>query len=541
MKFKTLLSSLVLVLVFSGLLTAQPFNKSKGFELRGGLSQIEVFPNGDHLLVHFDGYNFQFDLYSASGDSLKSNSFFYNGYSYDYALEVLGANRFLLSFFAVDGCDLITLEESYQVLFSRDLQALDTLIQTYPQEEPMRETEPYQWRDSLIVVSASNGFRIIDYKGDSLVSRYDTVDFSFYDLQSIPLQGDSLLLSDPTSSSSTQVFRLGDSAFLPQTLSLPEPAFDYDSQHLAYFDYSANGTIQLIRRSDLSLATRLNNPWIKVPTGALRSQGKILLYLDHHYAVYEPTTASLGDTGSFYTHFGLPNPFQDIEFRDSIIVASGSQSYTDYHLESRRLGRGAAPIFHGLAFRLEHFVSNQFDAIYFNQSSDTIYKLGIGFRSHGSRAFCQSIMTRRVHDQLSLAPGDSLRIAYGGSPFYVSNNGLVAADPFVVYMVNDNILDKNERFTSDIRLHLAETSLQQLEVFPNPMRESLNIRWKQGEVQALQCHLRGSNGSLLISVVWNPATKSELHLSTESLSPGLYFIEVESDRGNFYYPIIKSQ
>lgn len=523
-----------------GHLSAQSFNLVKAYQLNAGAPQLGLFANGEVLVSSFDGKDLHLDRYSAQGVALASKSYSLNGdFSAGHAFEILPGNRVLLSLHRQAGCDLVYPIDHFDLLLNQALNIVDTLQQDLgfgPAMLFVDRVEPID--DSLYLVSGEGGFRLVAINGNSLSLTYDTLNFDFE--STLVLNQDSLLIYNSSlANGNVMFFRISDQSFHPIAAYLPN-LLTNEGDTLLY-GLASSGTIQAYHRESLS-QVNWNLGWSSFnPDQLFASDGKLIAQRGENYAVLDPVSKQVIAQGTLATEREQLGSLFDLKLKTNQLLTAFQSDYAEYHLESQVIGQGPAPIFQSLSYRLEALRQGSFDAIFKNLGPDTIHKVGVGIRSGGNLQFCQNPWRREIKSGLNILPGDSAVISFSGNPFYLPAGVISVSEPFVVYMVNDNMLKSSEQFPSKIISMPEGLDFKSWALFPNPVRDKVYLQYPALGADG------GAYSSLLIynslgAVQSMPTVMLQeegISLEVSHLSPGLYYLEMQSAHGSLRRSFLK--
>ncbi len=528
---------LLLLLLLSGTLSAQIFNRAKGYGLSVTEVELEQLPNGNTVVSLFDGDELQLSLWDANGDSIKEVSLPLSfKFLMTQGLKRLGPNRLALSLTYRDGCDIISGYEQRDILLDEQLNILDS-ITFYDQGNGVLFAGRIQaFQDSTYMVDGLFGFKILDFQGGQLNVLYDTLNIN-PNFQSYVLNSDSILL---IGGGSTRIFRYSDSTYLPQSF-LPSYYFwDFDRKHFAQSANANSSSVDLIRKSDLSMAGSYSSPLGRPIETSLYFGDSLVLLNDSAFAVIDRSTNQLVDSGVFLTPYLAIGQISDLALRSGILVSAGSGNGVDLHLESQELNKAPSLPFQGLEYSLKANSRQNFQVTIRNTGVDTIRKVGMGIRTGNTPYFCQNIWYRRIKYGLNILPGDSLQLSFLGDPFSSDTIPGVAPHPFFIYMVNNQMVDEDDRLASSVQVITQEEfALNDLKLFPNPVKSLLKLEYHGAEGAPLHLKLFSSDGKCLLQEVWSLDHVKQYQIDLEHFVPGTYILELKSSGTVYRERIIK--
>lgn len=101
--------------------------------------------------------------------------------------------------------------------------------------------------------------------------------------------------------------------------------------------------------------------------------------------------------------------------------------------------------------------------------------------------------------------------------------------------------DKNEWAYRLSSISTAEWQLEQaIEIYPNPTKDLVTINWSSQDVQIQKVRVLDARGALIQNYAPNGTGQEEtMQLSLNNLQSGLYFIMIDSNKGEIKTPIIK--
>ena len=530
---------LIAALLFSAGLTAQVFNRAKAYNLEGSQVQLEMMPNGNTIVSSFDGYDVHLNVWNDQGDSIQDLALPLSFKWLEvHRLKRLGSNRLLLSLTYRDACDLFTGLEHLDLLLDENLTILDSLVQVDQGQGVLYSGLISEFQDSSYLLSGVFGFQIVDYRNDQLNVLYDTLNYNA-SLGVYVLNSDSILLLDQ-GWQWTHIFRYSDSAYISNSFSPSTWFWDFDQEHFAQTN-TPSATVDLIKKSDLSFAGTYTTPNARSIHHSLYF-GDTLFYLnDTAYTLVKLGGNQIIDTGVFQTYYFSVGFGSSFNVQGNRITAAGYGGFADIRLESLEIGQVPSEPFRGLQFEIEATNRLNFDVLVFNEGTDTVRKLGLGIRSGNTPYYCQNIWYRRIFNGLQIEPGDSLRLTFAGDPFSSDTLGsAVAPYPVVAYMVNDLFLEREEQ-TARAWSVISQPELERLnlEIYPNPVRDVLNLDLASFSESQVELRLYNLNGHCLLRVDVENREMKHHQLDLQNYPAGVYILELNSNKQSFRERILK--
>ncbi|GEM_PF-5703401 len=530
-------------------LSAQKFNRAKAYTFHYTPVSIDVFPNGDIISMTEGHSNIQIDLLSADGDSLAQHTLPFYGFSESNQILVLDSNLFALSYVDVGGCDFRNSEEHFLLLMDRSFTIVDSLHQSLVNPFGPSAMATYDQMikglGSQLLFKGPTRFSIVDYANQQLKAVFDTVFYPNLFISGLAnLNADSVLISADTVAQSNTllwVYRYSDSSFTKTGSYFGEEMVDFDSRFLAFQRYWGDDSLFLVSKQSLQIDTVYNLNWPASYYLYSKSlDGKILLWnQQNNYVVLDPSNLSFSDTGTFKANYALPERILDLALMGDYLYAFGRVGFGDLVWEKRRFMQPAAPYFSNFSFRLEALRSGSYDAIVYNNSSDTITKIGFGISTGGSAYYCQETVSRTIRDGLNLAPNDSLVLTFIGNPFYYDINSGASTIPFFAYMVNDLPLEPGDKLPTSTLLTNPELPLQAYKLYPNPIHDVLNLDL-EGQFEFIgDVSIYSLSGKCLRRESLDTRIRSSHQIDLKDLSPGLYILELKAGSKSHQQKILK--
>lgn len=530
---------LIAALFFSAGLSAQVFNRAKAYNLEGSQVQLEMMPNGNTVVSSFDGYDVHLNVWNDQGDSIQDLALPLSFKWLEvHRLKRLGSNRLLLSLTYRDACDLFTGLEHLDLLLDENLNILDSLIEIDQGQGVLYSGPISEFQDSTYLLSGGFGFQIVDYRNDQLSVLYDTLNYNAL-LEVYVLNADSILLLDQ-GLTGTQIFRFSDSTYFSNSFSPGSWFWDFDQEHFAQTN-SPSATIDLIKKSDLSFAGSYTTPNSRTIYYSFYFGDTLLYVNDTNYTLVKLGSNQIIDTGVFQTYYFSVGFNSGFKVQGNRIAAAGYGRFTDIRLESLEIGQAQSYPFRGLQFEIEATNRLNFDVVVFNEGTDTVHKLGLGVRSGNTPYYCQNIWYRRIINGLQIEPGDSLRLTFAGDPFSSDTIGsAVAPYPVVAYMVNDLFLDRDEQTARSWSV-ISQPEMEQLnlEIYPNPVRDVLNLDLASFPETQVELRLYNLSGHCLLRVDIESRDQKRHQIDLQNYPAGVYILELNSDKHSFRERILK--